>query len=178
MKRMQTGRADGFAVLPTVLIMAMVMGVFLSAIMMRSNQAAMKIHRDLLHNQAQWLAQSAVERAVGEMSMDALPGDPHTSEWSRVELAPIFIESDPLKADPEGPRAVVLRAQYRYSASQVEGRQAGAWQEALEPAGTAGPIWMVTGEAAIDYRDTALQVAVRRVCAQTGGGQWVILPLR
>lgn len=165
---LQPDSQRGMVTFPAILVLGMVITLMVAVTASRMVFMARGTQRLFIVQQADWLARSAVERALVELSRAQDPAAVTGKDFTE-RVAPVFVDTDPLDepADAENSGRVIT-ATYRY-------RLVPADPQLLETGETAG--FIVTGSCEVPYRQTTLSRSKTYLCARDATNRWHLRPL-
>ncbi len=156
--------------LSAILLFSFVALLALTQIVNRNIYTARQSHRLLLQQQAAWIAEGAVERAVARLAATPEMRTPNEENFT-IRLAPLFIDSELLvQVDlPEGSWPPSVNVDYGFSIQSTEG-----FTETL-PTGQRG--FLITGRASMPYGKTHLAEDITHLGYRTNDGKWKTIPV-
>ncbi len=132
----------GMATLTALMFFIVAAVLIVASTVSRNLYVARDLSRDLFEKQADWLAESAVERAILQLeAVSYLPTiDPQ--EYSE-SIAPVYVSLDPLReeGDANNQQSVIARYGFRIQSSSIE---------------SATHSYQITGFCQIPYRKTTI----------------------
>lgn len=164
----RTGTQRGMVTFPAILVLGVIITLLVAVTASRTVFMARGTQRLFIVQQADWLARSAVERALVELSQAQDPAAVTGKDFTE-RIAPVFVDADPLEesADAENSGRAIT-ASYRY-------RLVPADPQLLDNGETMGLI--VTGLCEIPYRNTTLSRGKTYLCARDSANRWCLRPL-
>ncbi|MGI6455412.1 MAG: hypothetical protein ACOX5R_07270 [bacterium] len=163
----------GFFSMAAVLFLGV---IALSLLMVHVSQTLFMARRAQIHvlqEQAYWLSQSTIERALNSITQSQ--GKPDNQQHVYImELAPVFIDNDPLLHDhqSEFPPVRILSATCTWSAATLTREDLPS--QILTNA-ISGYQFAATSE--IEYRNLHLIHSLQKICYQSQDGTWNCIPL-
>ncbi len=157
-----------FVTLPVILLFS-VIGLFLLTSLVGSmTYLSRQTHRILLTEQAEYLADSAIERAL--LVLSVVPDQTLEDEF-RETIAPIYIDQDPLEEqdNQQDTRAISARCHYRAELMNPESLDLDIENVQW--------VYRIEGSAEVPYRDTVLAVRVMKYCVMNEEGEWRAFPV-
>lgn len=161
-------RGISFASLVGVTLFTLVGGLILTTVLGKNIFTGRQTHRMLIREQAYWLAESAVERALADIQSPSPSPNPQPYT---IRLAPIFINPESItdndiRVDSWPPS---IQASYQYEIDSAEDFRF------LMPEAT--ELILITGHAELPYRQTRIHETVTRLGYRTPNGVWKSLPI-
>lgn len=177
----QKKTSPGFISLHLVMMLVMIGTLLFAALVAKGIFTAQSSHRLILNQQAVWLAESAVERAVAAIAAATDPATIQTQSFNE-RIAPIYIETDPLmeaveeKTDMEEEGKQPDRSiSVRYSYNVIPIKDPTRFGSLIPDGKT---VYQITGKAEIPYRSSTLSAMTTQLCMVTKAGKWTMIPLR
>ncbi|MGC9329672.1 MAG: hypothetical protein ACP5I1_18700, partial [Candidatus Hinthialibacter sp.] len=158
----------GMASLSAIMLFVIVSGLLIAAAVSRNLSMARDLHRDLISKQAEWLVESAFERALAALENGA---DPFTLEPQTFHesIAPVFLFEDPLVYDEaQSEYSRVMEAVYGFYIEPVE-------EEMIAP--EAERSCMIKAYCRTPYRDAFMAKTESRYCFYSPEKGWRIQPV-
>ncbi|MBN2329340.1 MAG: hypothetical protein JXR73_19520 [Candidatus Omnitrophica bacterium] len=158
----------GMASLSVVMLFVIVAGLLIAAAVSRNLSMARDLHRDLIKKQADWLVESAFERAM--LMVENIP-DPTALEPQTFHesFAPVFLYEDPLLYDEaQSEFSRVIESVYGFYIEPVK--------EALNETDVKKS-FMIKAYSRAPYRNSFIAKTESRYCFYTSENGWQIQPV-
>lgn len=157
----------GMTSLSAILIFTMVAGLLIAAAVSRNISLARDLHRNLLDKQAQWLVESAIERAAAQIQAATDPLSLKPCIYTE-RIAPAYVMEDPLDGNDESDSSRIITACYSFRI-QPAGKE--LIEQGVEKA------YIIHAQCDIPYRTTSLIRKESRLYSFSTSDGWKNQPL-
>lgn len=167
--KIQKGKPSerGMVTLSAIMIFMIVAGLLIASAVSRNIALSRDLHRSLFDKQAEWLAESAIVRAMAKIVTAQEPLSIAPQTYSE-RIAPVYVSEDPLVGEEENSAATIITVQYGFQISA-------AGKELLTP--DMEKAFIIQARSDIPYRNVLLSKAISRLFFFSSKEGWKSQPL-